>query len=88
MIDNQARKAVTKVSILIFHPMIFYRVHEMRQRNMLDDNEWPGWFTSYKKLFAKGTINEIWQQIETDKWFNSAFQNFNKREIINDFPRS
>ena len=41
VIDNQARKAVTKVSILIFHPMIFYRVHEMRQRNMLDDNEWP-----------------------------------------------
>jgi len=31
--------------------MIFYRVHEMRQRNVLDDNEWLGWFTSYKKLF-------------------------------------
>lgn len=54
MIDNQARKVVTKVSILIFHPMIFYRVHEMRQRNVLDDNEWLGWFTSYKKLFPKG----------------------------------
>jgi hypothetical protein len=21
---------------------------------VLDDNEWPGWFTSYKKLFPKG----------------------------------
>ena len=41
-----------------------------------------------RNYFLKGTINEIWQQIEPDKWFNSAFQNFNKREIINDFPRS
>jgi len=34
--------------------MIFYRAHGMRQSNVLDDNEWPGWFRSYKKLFAKG----------------------------------
>jgi hypothetical protein len=86
--DNQARKAVTKVSILILHPMIFYRAHGMRQRNVLDGNEWPGWFTSYRNYFLKGTINEIWQQIEPDNWFNSVFQNFNKGEIINDFPRS
>ena len=30
----------------------------MRQRNVVDDNEWPGWFTSYKKLFPKG--NDKW----------------------------
>jgi hypothetical protein len=76
VIDNQARKAVTKVSILIFHPMIFYRAHGMRQRNVLDDNEWPGWFTSYKKLFPKGTINEIWQQIEPDKMVQFCVSEF------------
>jgi len=48
----------------------------MRQRNVLDDNEWPGWFTSYMKLFPKGTINEIWQQIEPDKMVQFCVSEF------------
>jgi hypothetical protein len=48
----------------------------MRQRNVLDDNEWSGWFTSYKKLFPKGTIDEIWQQIESDKMVQFCVSEF------------
>jgi len=56
--------------------------HAMRQRKVLDDNEWAGWLQWMRNCFRKGTINETWKQIETDRWFNPAFQNFINREII------
>src|SRR5947208_1889158 len=55
--------------------------YAMRQRRVLDDNEWAGWLQWMRNCFSKGTINEIWKQIEPDKWFNPAFQKFINTEI-------
>jgi hypothetical protein len=54
----------------------------MRQRKVLDDNEWAGWLQWTRNSFRKGTINEIWKQIEPDGWYNPAFQKFMNAEIV------
>ena len=54
----------------------------MRQRKVLDDNEWTGWLQWMRNCFRKGTLGDIWKQIESDQWFNPAFQKFINTEIV------
>ena len=56
--------------------------YAMRQRRVLVDNEWAGWLQWMRNCFRRGTIGEIWKQIEPDGWFNPAFQNFINTEIV------
>jgi hypothetical protein len=50
-------------------------VYAMRQRKVLNDNEWTRWL-------KYGTIGEQWEQIESERWFNPDFENFLNEEII------
>jgi hypothetical protein len=55
----------------------------MRQRKLLSDNEWTGWLRWIRAAFQQGTIAEIWKNnIESEKWFDPAFQEFIDREVI------
>ena len=56
--------------------------YAMHRRKVLDDNEWTGWLQWMRNCFRKGTIGEIWKQVEPDRWFNPAFQDFVKRDSI------
>jgi len=56
--------------------------YAMRKRNVLDDNEWSGWLQVMRNWFQRGTIGSIWKQIESDRWFNPAFQKFINAEIV------
>ena len=56
--------------------------YAMRQRRVLDDNEWAGWLQWMRNCFRRGIIGEIWKQIESDKWSNPAFQQFINTEIV------
>jgi hypothetical protein len=56
--------------------------YAMRQRNVLNDNDWIGWIQWMRNCFQKGTITEIWKQVESEKWFNPDFQKFINREIL------
>ena len=38
--------------------------------------------TMDETYISKGTIKEIFKQIESDKWFNPDFQNFVNTEIV------
>ena len=60
--------------------------YAMRQRKVLDDNEWSGWLQWMRNCFQRGTIGEIWKQVEPDGWFNPAFQRFLNAEIIGRRP--
>lgn len=61
----------------------FAHVLHMRQRNVLSDNEWTGWLQWIKSAFDQGTIRDIWKNnIEMEKWFDPAFQEFINRELI------
>jgi hypothetical protein len=56
----------------------------MGKRKVLSDNEWTGWLRWIKRSFEQGEIMQIWKNtIETEKWFDSAFQEFVDR--VNSF---
>ena len=56
--------------------------YAMSQRKVLDDNEWTGWLQWMRNCFRKGTLGDTWKQIESDQWFNPAFQKFINTEIV------
>ena len=59
----------------------FAHVFHMRQRGVVSDNEWKGWLRWMKSAFEQGTISEIWQRIQVEKWFDPAFQEFINKEL-------
>lgn len=50
--------------------------YSMRQKNVLNDEEWTGWLHWMKNCFKYGTIGEQWEQIQLERWLNPAFENF------------
>ncbi len=61
----------------------FAHVFHMRQRKVLSDNEWAGWFRWMKSSYEQGEIMQIWKYtIEMEKWFDPAFQEFVDEELI------
>ncbi len=70
VIDNQVPSRELAFSFYIV--WICSHAHAMRQRKVLDDNEWA----------RKGTIKETWKRVEQDRWFNPAFQDFVNTEIV------
>ena len=71
---------------LVFAYYILYacaHAFHMRQRKVLSDNEWAGWLRWMKSAFDGGTIGEYWvKNIQPEKWFDPAFQDFIDNEII------
>ena len=69
----------------IFAYNTFYtyaHVFHMRQRKVLNDNEWTGWLRIMKSAFEQGTLGEMWEsKIEMEKWFDPAFQEFVNKEL-------
>jgi hypothetical protein len=57
-------------------------VYAMRQRKVLNNNEWTRWLKWMRNCFKYGTIGEQWEQIESERWFNPDFENFLNEEII------
>ena len=77
-VDEQSPEVAYAYDILF----TFAHAFHMRQRKVLNDNEWIGWVRWYKSAFEQGELMEIWQRtIEMEKWFNPAFHDFINREI-------
>jgi hypothetical protein len=56
--------------------------YSMRERNVLNENEWTGWLQWMRNCFKYGTIREQWKQIQSERWLNPLFENFVNKEII------
>ena len=56
--------------------------YAIRQRKVLNDNEWTGWLQWMRNCFKYGTIGEHWKQIQSERWLNPAFEEFINKEII------
>jgi hypothetical protein len=56
--------------------------YAMRQRKVLNDDEWTGWLLWMRNCFKYGTIGEQWKQIQSERWFNPAFEEFINKELI------
>jgi hypothetical protein len=92
MVDNpELIKVVSKMESH-FTPDLAFSYHvlytfahafHMRQRAVVSDNEWSGWFRYIKSAFQHGEIYEIWKNnIDLEKWFDPSFQKFINEEII------
>src|ERR687887_1102317 len=55
--------------------------YSMRQRKVLNEDEWTGWLQWMRNCFKYGTIGEQWKQIQSERLFNPAFEEFINREI-------
>jgi hypothetical protein len=61
----------------------FAHAFHMHQRKVITDNEWVGWLRWIKSAFQQGEIYDIWRSnIELERWFDPAFQDFINKEII------
>ena len=56
--------------------------YAMRQRKVLNDDDWTGWLQWMRNCFKYGTIGEQWKQIQAERWLNPDFENFLNEEII------
>jgi hypothetical protein len=56
--------------------------YTMRQRNVLKDDERTGWLHWMRNCTKYGTIGEQWKQIQSEKWFDPAFEEFINKELI------
>ena len=61
----------------------FAHAYHMRQRKVVSDNEWTGWLRMMRSCFEQGKIREYWESdLELEKWFDPAFQEFINNEIV------
>jgi hypothetical protein len=81
VIDNQ-EKPSEELTFSFYVLWVCAYAYAMRQRNVLNDNEWTWWLQWMRNSFRKGTIRETRKQVEPDRWFNPAFQNFVNTEIV------
>jgi hypothetical protein len=56
--------------------------YAMRQRKVLNDDDWKGWLQWMRNCFKYGTIGEQWKLIQSERWLNPDFENFLNKEII------
>jgi hypothetical protein len=82
--DYPKSYGVTAKEMAFSHYILWMCAHAfaMRQRKVLDDNEWAGWLQWMRNCFRRGTIVETWKQVEPNGRFNPAFQNFINREMV------
>ena len=57
-------------------------VYAMRQRKVLDDQEWIRWLNWMRNCFRYGTIGEQWKRTQSERWFIADFENFINDEIM------
>jgi hypothetical protein len=77
VIDNEGKPS-RELAFSFYIIWICSHAYAMRQRKVLNDIEWTGWLQWMRNCFRKGTIGETWNQVEPDRWFDPAFQNFSK----------
>lgn len=82
VIDTYEYTNTKEIAFLFYILWLCAHSHAMRQRKVLNDIECGVWLQWMRNCFRKGTINETWKQIETDKWFNTAVQNFVNTEVV------
>ena len=79
-------QATTQTDEIVFAFYVLYMcsyAFHMHQRKVLSDNEWAGWMRWMTSAFELGQLREYWQkEMDPDKWFDPAFQDFIDNEII------
>ena len=56
--------------------------YAMRERKVLNVDDWTGWLQWMRNCFKYGTIGEHWKLIQSERWLNPDFKKFKDKEII------
>jgi hypothetical protein len=75
-------KPAEELAFAYYILFIYSHVYAMRQRKVLNDDEWTRWLLWMKNCFKYGTISEQWGPIQSERWFNTDFENFINKEIM------
>jgi hypothetical protein len=82
VVNNDDRDLSSELAYSYHILYTFAHVYHMRQRRVVSGNEWTGWLRWMKSAFRHGNIREIWKNnIEVEKWFDPAFQEFINKEL-------
>jgi len=61
----------------------FAHAYHMYQRKVVSDNEWTRWLRRMRNYLEQGKIREYWESdLELEKWFDPAFEDFINNEIV------
>src|SRR5215467_8898541 len=89
VVDNAQRDLSSDVAYAFHILYTFAHAYHMRQRGVVSDNEWTGWLRWMRSAFRHGTITEIWKNnVEVEKWFDPAFQEFIDKELASVRPNN
>ena len=61
-------KPSEELAFVYYILFICSHVYAMRERNVLNEEEWTGWLHWMKNCFKYGTIGEQWKQIQSERW--------------------
>ena len=61
---------------------VFSHAYDMRERKVLNDNEWFGWVQWMRNCFRLGTIKEHWNQMQENHWYDPTFEDIINKQVI------
>jgi hypothetical protein len=61
---------------------VFSHAYDMRERKVLNDNEWFGWVEWMRNCFRLGTIKEHWNRMQENHWYDPSFDDFINKRVI------
>ena len=61
---------------------VFSHAYDMRERKVLNDNEWFGWVEWMRNCFRLGTIKEHWDRMQENQWYDPTFEDFINKQVI------
>lgn len=64
--------------------VMFFCAHcfHMRQRGIINDNDWAGWLKWIRNAYRDGRLGKYWKDFEMSAWVDPAFAEFVEREIL------
>jgi hypothetical protein len=75
---NQGKEVPFAYYVLFFCA----HVHHMRERGILQDNEWVGWLQWMRNAFRFGSLGRAWSLGEMGQWFDPSFRSFVEAELL------
>jgi hypothetical protein len=61
---------------------VFSHAYDMRERKVLNENEWSGWVHWMRNCFRLGTIKDHWKRFQETQWYDPAFEDFINKQVI------
>jgi hypothetical protein len=72
------------VDVPVAYYVLFFCAHifHMRERGVLNDNEWTGWLHWMQNAFRYGTLGQAWVDGEMSDWIDPSFRRFVEAELL------